>query len=240
MKKPILKLTLAILAGSLASSQAASVSISDFAGTTSNVIVSSFGNQQLTSSAVLQIMYFRNYVAANPAASDALIRAGLGSTQTREALQTFISSNFIPLGTGGVMGTPSPTNPPRIANRLVNGVDTPGRAQGQIATVTPTASPANTQDVGGVPAGTRLFLMVWDTAPGSATELGVFSADAAAWRMTASASGANILNTTNVDTPAEIYRGSSGSLVLAPIVPEPSTGVMALLVAAGLISRRRR
>jgi hypothetical protein len=152
--------------------------------------------------------------------------------------------SFIPLGENAAapnLGTVPTTAGPRFAQRTIDQVSRAGRLAGQIELVNPVAAPANSVNAGGVPNGSRIFMLVYsdnNSTLAFGEEFGVFSADN--WLMP-SDGGLNLsLNTTDVDTAGEVFRGTFGSLKLAPIVPEPATGAMALLAGLGLLARRRR
>ena len=107
------------------------------------------------------------------------------------------------------------------------------------------ASDDNTLADGGVPRGTKLFVMVYNTgaldadpmAPGF--EYGLFSDSSFVVPETGTATLS--LNVALVDQASEVYFGALGnSLHTAPIIPEPSTTLVTLLAGLGLISRRRR
>jgi hypothetical protein len=100
----------------------------------------------------------------------------------------------------------------------------------------------NSPNAAGVPAGSRLFLLISsDTDPSYNGHefFGVFSADI--WLMP-DESGLNItLNTTDVNLVSEAFRGTAevGALRLF-VIPEPVAGTWAPLVAFGIVMRRRR
>jgi len=158
-----------------------------------------------------------------------------GLSEASDAVLATIQSKFVPIGEstsaagyGTVAGNSLAFNP---ANSSL---------QGAVNDVTFGSGTANTVVTGNIARGTRLYLLIYDQKV-NPTELGIFSATN--WTVPTS----TLVNTANltltgVDTAGEVFRGTLGSLVLAPItvVPEPTTSVMALLAGLGLISRRRR
>lgn len=237
MKKTALLTLLSVAFG--ISAKASNISIIDFSGTTFNIITSSNGTPIATGAGRIRIGYF-NTAAQSPT----------WSTDLRSEDPATVSNAlaaFVPLGENTVVphGTGSGTaSGPRFATRTISGTTYTGRLAGQITGVTPVPGVPNTFNAGGVPAGTRIYLLVYsdgsDTVLNAGEELGVFGADT--WLMPADG-GLNLqLNSTNVDLPSEIARGDSaqGQLRLGALVPEPSSSLMALLAGMGLIARRRR
>ena len=234
----------------IASSWASNITLSDFSGsgaTFGQNVINSSGGQLLSGTPLVRIGYFSNFSAADNAAGSAF-RTALNGDRT--AIGTLLTSRFVPLGEGldaDLGPVPASTARPRVATRTgtINGVaGLPGRLQGGVANVVPTGAPANSFDAGnitGVPGGTRLFVLVYDGADfAGSSELAVFSADGAAtWLMPTANASSTTLNTTLIDTELEIFRGSQGSIRLAPIIPEPSSSLLGL-IGLGLIARRRR
>jgi hypothetical protein len=178
------------------------------------------------------IGFFRNYTAAmNPMLAD-----------PNRSVLDFVAQNFIPIGTlnsDADYGTNSVANP--VSLRPIVGPPPGTTAAGTIENSTwLTAGGANTVQDGGLVRGTRIFVLAYDgLSLSTATDLGIYSAST--WTLPTS----TILNTLSMSLPqtdvlAEVYRGSIGSLILAPVVPEPSTSLMALLAGLGMIARRRR
>lgn len=193
-----------------------------------NVLVTSNGQKMATGSALIRVGYF---VSLTPT-----VISNLANPDKATVYAELDSANFVELGTGGNLGTKTQTGGPRLNTRTINGVTgVTGRLIGNINDVVPGA--------GGVPSGTRLFLFVYNALTTTeATELGIFSADDASWKMPSDTLASTILNTTFVDTPGEIFRGSQGSLKLAALVPvpEPSVTLFAVVSLAFGFSRRRR
>jgi hypothetical protein len=236
-------LLLSIVVASAPMAVASNISLSDFSGSgatfTENVIRTSGGSALANGAARIRIGFFAGGLSSE-------VAAALGNTSQRADVLSAISNNFVPLGEGvaAPLGTQTVAAGPRIGQRTVNTVSQAGRLLGQVTGVTPTGDAANSFNPGnvtGVGAGTRLYVLIYDNADISlATELGIFSATS--WTMPANNLSNLTMNTVDVNTPAELIRGRSGSLILAgfPVIPEPSTGIMALIAGLGLISRRRR
>jgi hypothetical protein len=205
---------------------------------------STSGGQPLVAGDLAMIGYFRTYTTEPTGA--AAFRLAVGNPD-RDGVLNYINQNFVPLGI--------PSAPIFDANGVAQaGFGTAGTvgitmigspavptATGAVPNVTFTTNPSNSLSAGGLPRGTRMFLLVFDdpTVAGAA-ELGVFSAEDAGW--TLSPTAVNLaLATAQLNLPTEAFRGAIGSLVLAPLVviPEPATGLLGLL-AFGLIARRRR
>lgn len=218
-------------------SKATNISVIDFAGTVSNIVTSSTGVPMATGAGRIRIGYFNTSAQSASWAND--LRS------TNPALTNSALTSFVPLGesAGAPLGTGAGTSTgPRFAQRTVNSVVQQGRLAGQITSVSSTTGDPNSISASGVPAGTRIYMLVYsdgaDTILGLGEEFGVFSSDV--WVMPAD-SGLNLqLNATAVDLTGEIFRGSSGSLRLAPFIPEPSGALLSLLAGLGLVARRRR
>ena len=223
----------------MGSALGSTVSVSDFSGSgatfAENLVLGTNLARLGNGLATIRLGYFSGGMDTNLA--NAL------SNPDKAIVTAAIAGRFVPLGEGGppTLGTSAPASAPRINQRTVAGSSQAGRLLGQVTLVTPTAGAANAIDAGGVPAGTRLYLMVYnDAVAASATELGIFSADT--WLMPANNLSNLTMNSVDVNTDLEVFRGARGSLILAPltVIPEPSTGIMALLAGLGLIARRRR
>jgi len=206
----------------------------DFRGPfVSNVIQTSAGIPLFQS--LVRVGYF-----AREFLSDELFRDLLSSSAP--LVHDYIDQEFVPFGEApSNLGTANPGNPPAIRPRPVMGVLEPARLGGNILSIPITSEPPDSLFLGsGVPAGSRLFILVYDAAtPWMSTELGIFSA--INWRMPNNPIQSMILSTVDVNTPDEVFRGQLGSLHLAPLnLPEPACAVYTLsLLAGGLIRRRR-
>ncbi len=219
--------------------RAVNVSVMDFMSGRETVILRSTG-ELMPNGALVRLGYFSGFGTTWP---EAALHGILGGDPA-EALG-FINDYFVPLGEGGPgLGTTSPGSYPAFRIRTINGSPMPGRLTGFVSNVTSVSAPPNEEVSGGVPAGSRLFMIVGDgPTPEMSTEFGIFSATT--WLMPAVPMNSMVLNTVQVDTTEEVYRGmlSGGgnafALHLTPVIPEP--GVSALAVAAGaLLARRRR
>jgi len=176
--------------------------------------------------------FFRNYtVAMNPSLAD-----------PNPTIRQFIAENFVPIGTQSSdvdYGNSAPSNPIRL---LAGGGGTTAVGTIENSTWLAPGGPvvANSEQPGGLVRGTKIFMLAMNaTDLASASDLGIYSATT--WTLPASTlvNAAN-LSLSVIDTAPEVFRGSIGSLILGPIVPEPSTGLLALIAGCGLISRRRR
>jgi len=235
MKKTLI-LTLA-LAGSSLSVRASNISVIDFSGTTlSNPVTLNSGAAMPNGGAMVRLGYFNTALQSGTWLTD--LRSN-DVAKVNSALQS-----FIPLGENAAtpnLGDVPTTAGPRFAQRTINSVSSAGRLAGQITTVNPVAAAANTANPGGVPSGSRIYMLVYSDNNSTLTaseEFGVFSSDI--WLMPSDGQLNLQLNTTDIDGAAEVFRGTFGSLKLAPFVPEPSTGLLGLLAGLGMIARRRR
>jgi len=237
MKKTLI-LSIALAVSPL-SSRASSVLVSDFSGTTlSNPVTFENGTSLNNAGHLVRIGYF------NTSAQSATWLTDLRSndvTKINSSLQS-----FIPLGENAAntnLGdVPAAGAGPRIQARPINGTTQPGRLAGGVLNVNPTTSAQpNTVSANGVPAGSRIFILVYSDLNSTLNfgeQFGVFSADN--WLMPSDPSLPLGLNTTDIDGAPEVFRGTFGSLKMAAIVPEPGTTVMALFAGLGLMARRRR
>jgi hypothetical protein len=158
-------------------------------------------------------------------------------------LVNLINTSFVPLGEGQA-GLGTVIIQPGFATRTINGFSQPSRLTGAIADVAVSPAPPHTLDPGhGVPAGSRLFLMIFDgPAMESSTQMGLYSATS--WVMPANPTVNRALLTTDIDAPEEIYIGSSAHqdnldpLVLGICIPEPDGAVLFLIIAALWLARR--
>lgn len=235
-------LTLAIAFAAPLAANASTITVSDFSGTSvanlqQNIVKTSNGNNVATGGAKIRLGFFPT--TAVSAVAD-LVRG------TKQEVYSNLLTKFVPLGEGldGDLGSPGGTGgaaPPRFANRAIFGTQYTGRIAGSVVGVTP-APAATVWDSGnitGVPAGTRIFMLIYNNAdPNLATEFGVFSADT--WLMPSDNLSNPTFTTVDVNSTTEVFKGSLGSLVLSAFVPEPSTSMMALLAGLGLVARRRR
>ena len=194
-------------------------------------------------SATLRVGFFQDLDTSETGLTS--LKNGLSGAQTAEAFNTFlVSNNFIGLGEGGSpgFGIASETT---ASVRDSSGVRTIGGAWGLSGTTNLNfqAGTANALSNGGVNRGTKLFIIVMD-GTGAA---GVFSASN--WLVPGSGTSAFLgltsidgtdgtLSSPGVNAATEIFRGSLGSLVVSPFVPEPSS--MTLLAVVGLVFLRRR
>jgi hypothetical protein len=143
-------------------------------------------------------------------------------------------SKFVPLGFG-VSGLGANIS----ANQRIGAT---GRVANSMSGVTYLDGTANASAVGGINRGTKLFLLMLNQTSlteSATTELGLFSASS--WVIPASGTGTTFVNLKEVDTNAEVYFGSLGSLVLGVSnpVPEPAVGMLALGSLAFFMGRRR-
>lgn len=177
----------------------------------------------------------------------------LALSDATNGIRSYVSQKFVPLGQPssplwadkgvastnfGTAGTVGVTLNGTVPNQYIS-------ASGSInnTALVFAAGTANALVVDGVTRGTRLFLLVYNSAdPATATELGIYSATT--WVVPAAGTTASLplASIDNATAAYEVYRGGLGSLILAPIipVPEPATGLLTLIVGLGLIGRRRR
>ena len=213
---------------------ASTITLRDFTGSGAtfqqNVVMTSSGQLMPDGSGLVRIGYFLNFDPLDPGFF-ARLACPPGP------LLSYINSNFVPLGEGSpalgsVVGLPL-----GFTTRTVNGISQPGRLFGTITGVTPTAAPPNTLEPGGVPAGSRLFLLIFDQAtPGMSTAFGLYSATT--WLMPSNPSFNFPLATPAVDTYPEVFLGNLG-LTLSVCIPEPGTATLSLAAAGAWLSRRR-
>lgn len=196
----------------------------------------------------IRIGYFSNYsqtgTNAAPVAPEAF--RTLLADPTRTIFDT-IATHFVPIGEGRAnLGIQKDWSITALTGALAGKFSV--NTSLNDASLVFSADPANSVSSGGLPRGTRLFLLAYNTEdPSQATELGIFSGSsstAGQWYVPTTAATSVALNLGLVDSVAatglEVFRGRIGSLVLAPIVPEPSTGLLALIAGCGLMARRRR
>jgi len=242
MKKTLI-LSLLIATGFAA--QASNISVVDFGSTSaggpiiSNAVTFNDGSALTNGGIKVRLGYF------NTSAQSGTWLADLQSTSVTRI--TSALQSFIPLGENAAnanLGDIPTTTGPRVLQRSINGVSSAGRLAGGIANVNPATGAPNSVSPNGVPAGSRIFLLVYSdadaTLSASPTEqFGVFSADS--WLMPSDGGLNPILNTIDVDTAGEVFRGTFGSLKMNFVnVPEPTTGLLGLLAGLGMVARRRR
>lgn len=208
---------------------AVSVAINDTAGIATNYITSSAGAAIPNGSALIRLGYF------NTSAQLATWSADLQSTNI--SLINSALSSFIPFGEGTAnLGDLPGTSGPRFATRG----SIPSRLIGGVQNIQSVSGTANTVSSSGVPAGSRIFMLVYSDLNSTLTngeEFGVFSSTN--WLIDSDNSAASVLLTTDVDA-SEIFRGSVGSLRLAPVgVPEPTSSIFLLSLVASSLRRRR-
>ncbi len=161
-----------------------------------------------------------------------------------------VLSMFTPLGTGVATSTLGTDNTANFKTTNTSGVD---RTVTSFSGVTYSTDPANVSSAAtGVGRGTRLFMLMVDSTTSIngdpadvASELGekwtLISADD--WLIPATGTANTVLAVKNVDTPAEVFHGRLGSIVLtnsfAGGVPEPSMSILALFGAVVGLRRRR-
>ncbi len=236
------KFVLPILIACAASASAATISV--LAGNPIQTIKISSGEFIPTNSAI-QVGFFRGFI------DNVETRRAL-SDPTRAVLD-YVNSNFVPLGVPNSPALAAVTNagfgsPSSVAittsNSSIGGSIT-STAGGNPLTFASGA--ANALTAGGVNRGTRLFLVIYNNAdPALATELGIYSAatgagpTGTAWAVPTNTSTVTSMVLSGIDDPTEVFRGSLGSLVLAPIVPEPTVAMSGLLAVGLLLGRRRR
>jgi hypothetical protein len=245
MKRLVLTITAVGVLGS--QSEAANILISDFSGSGAafqeRPVRSTGGmelNATLSASVIVGAQVRMGYFAGFDGSNDAVLTAALASEDP--AILNQALNRFVPMGENFEdninLGTVTATGLPRITPRTINSVASQGRLAGQVANATVASGAPNSLTSAGVPAGTRIFLLVYNAPSATATELGIFSAST--WTMPSDNLISPTLNTVAVDTEAEVYRGflNASELRLAPI-PEPSVAVLALF-GFGLGVRRRR
>jgi hypothetical protein len=228
---------------------ASTISVSDASGTgaafVENVLFSDprpelGGATRITASSVtIRIGYFSGFSTGNTALLNGL------RSEDRAVFDQTMTSFFVPIGEGldPDLGTvPLSTAKPRLADRVVNGVSQPDRLIGGVQNVVPTGDPANSFNplsITGVPANTRIFMIVYNAASaGAATQVGVFGAEE--WLMPTNSATALGLNTTQIGADNEVFRGSRGSLHLGGFIPEPTSAGLLALFSLGFLARRRR
>ena len=202
--------------------------LTDFTGSGENVVLTASFQPMISGSGLVRIGYFLDFV---PLRLDC-------SQVSPSGIFSYINTNFVPLGEG-LPGLGTPSTQPGFYTRTVGGIPQSGRLFGAITGVAPTAAPPNTLDPGnGVPAGSRFFLLIFDQATmGSSTQMGIFSATT--WLMPSNPSVNATIATPAIDTYAEVFVGSLGSLVLSPGCPEPGTATLTFAAAGALLARRR-
>ncbi|HWB05756.1 MAG TPA: PEP-CTERM sorting domain-containing protein [Verrucomicrobiales bacterium] len=173
-------------------------------------------------------------------ATDSIVRIGTFPTGVPQITPTtpwsVVNSAFVPLGESAADAADG-TNGPLFVNN-VNTLN-PGDAQGHFAGTINGVDNADAR----FGAGTRLYIMVLNApfaSMSSANQITILS-DATGFTIPSSAT--RTMTTSAIDTAAEVFAGQLGanSITMVPFnVPEPSTGMLGLLAAAGLMARRRR
>lgn len=237
---------LALLSASAAS--AATVSVASTVPTGGNIHGAAGAQVQLKDS------------AGNIIPVGARIRVGFFVGGLTPSLQTTLSSGgffdlptdgstgtFVPLGEAASLragyGTASDsTNVTKLVAGAIRWSVTLSNVTYQGATSDPLDN--NTIADGGVPRGTRLFVIAYNqngygTAATPGFEWGIYS-DPTTFVIPESGTATLSLNVALVDQPSEVFWGSLGSLGTLPAIPEPATGMLGLLAGLGLITRRRR
>lgn len=196
------------------------------------------------------IGFFRNL-------DDAALRAAMGDptvaldAAASQRARDYLAQNFVPLG---VEGADSNLGGSAAGNPL--GIKADGRFSGQLANVdfvTVNAAQnitANTLNDGGLVRGTKVFLLIHNGADVTATNLGtafnmaneLALVSGTGWVVNTGTLQSTTMAMSAIDTQAEIYRGTLGSIGAGAItpVPEPATFTLAGLAVLGLVGRRRR
>ena len=226
-------LATALFASLISASQAASVLIQ--AGATPQAIKDSSGAFMAAPS--VQFGFFKTVTSTSSAQVLADLTTALsGSTfEDRTRIADYIAANFVPIGTGSTYGTAAYT----YTNVASGGKTVTGNITSITFVNATVAAPAGSVQSTGLVAGTKIFAILSDVSTlSSATELGVVSATT--WNSPSATSPSMNINLGTVDTQAEIYRGSVGSIVLGGFaVPEPAVSALFLLGAAVGLRRRR-
>lgn len=207
---------------------AVSISINDTVGVVTNFITLSSGASIPNGTALIRLGYFNVSAQAPTWASD------LNSTDIPTINSALASFVVFGEGTANLGDVPAAGSQARFATR--GGV--PSRIIGGVQNITSISGPVNTISPLGVPGGSRIFMLVYSDLNSTLNvgeEFGVFSSSN--WLVDTDNSAASVIFTTDVDA-SEVFRGSVGSLRLAP-VPEPTTSVFTA-GALALAFRRRR
>jgi len=201
----------------------------------------------------IRVGYFSNYIqtGTNTTPLAGLDFRNLLKEPTSSIFQT-IQTYFVPLGEGRTnLGQQTDWSITPLTGGLAGkfSVNTTLNSD----TLQFTADAANSVSANGLPRGTRLFVLAYNTEDFSlATEVGIYSGSSGTvgqWYVPTTAATSVTLNLGLIDissldatdgTGLEIFRGGEGSLVLGAVVPEPSTGLIAGLAGALMMMRRRR
>lgn len=214
---------------------ASTITVRDFTGSGAtfqqNVVMTSSGQLMPDGSGLVRIGYFLDFDSLKPG-----FFANFACSPG--PLLSYINSNFVPLAES-LPGLGTPSTQPGFYTRTVGGITQSGRLFGAITGVTPTTAPPNTLDPGGVPGGSRLFLLIFNQAtPETSTDFGLYSATT--WLMPSNPSFNIPLATPAVDTYPEVFLGNLGPLALSVCIPEPGTATLSIAAAGMLLARRRR
>ena len=150
-------------------------------------------------------------------------------------------NRFVPIGVGGSSVGDNKLNPPAPGVNEFQIRDFSGtlRSLTTIGNISYLDGAPNTE-AAGLTRGTKLFLFLVNQTEflsGTNMEWGIYSATD--WLIPSGTNNANLaLEIKNVDTSAEVFHGSLGSLKTAPI-PEATSSALALgVIALGLLRRR--
>jgi hypothetical protein len=211
--------------------QAASVVIQ--AGATPAVLLSSSGAQITT--ATVQFGFFKGVTSTSTAQVFSDLRVALsGNTLAdRSRINTYISENFVPIGTGANLGTAAYS----LSDVAGGGKTVTGSVTGITFVSATGGNVASQPSASGLVTGTKLFAILTDTsAVSTATQMAVVSGS---WNSPGSTSPSMNIVFGSVDTQDEIYRGTLGSIQFASFIPEPSTFILGVIGCAFGLRRRR-
>ena len=217
----------------LGSATAATVSLNNTNGAATVALQNSLA-VALPAGTDYRIGFFLNYSAA----LDSSLR-----TNSFEFLTNPSNPNrFVPIGVGGNSIGDNKLSPesPGVKEFEIRDFSGTLRSLTTIGNISYLDGTPNTE-AAGLTRGTKLFLFLVNQSEfvgGANMEWGIFSATD--WLIPTGTNNANLaLEIKNIDTAAEVFHGSLGSLKTAP-VPESSSSVLAMTVAAIGLFRRRR
>ena len=233
---------LAVIVGSASVSCAATITFQT--GSPVPTLKDSFGNLLNSTTAKVTMGFIKDWTGS--VAQLTALRGGAdeaeGSTSAGVLLtSSFLASNFFSIGSSNSdtdYGNITPGNPFGIKD-VNNSIS--GQIENSNWLTAGGSVTANSVQANGLVRGTKIFLIVHNGTEtldlSQATQVGIYSATS--WTLSNSGvvTAANF-TLSQVDTSAEVFRGSLGSLVTSPYVPEPSS--MALLGVVGLAFLRRR